>query len=445
MSMDGIPGLPGPMSRWIRKSQRDLERDLQLPIPTQIVSNEEYSPLPQTVRQAKVEALLLDIADRQSRRLGMDRRSFLRTSCGMAAAFTAMNTVFGRFFDVRAQELTDPAATVARPRFFILDAQTHHVPEGTPRVPANQAFLDYLIQVRHFGGNWNPSLRDRVISPTELQRINYIKEIFLDSETDVAVVSGLPQLTRDSYVVSPEEMVGTRSWVNELAILRWSAQGILIARAGETGTRRQRSPRSKSSPSIFVEGLSRPALDPNGEGWWLDDEKAAHPRSSFLAQARREEHLRAIKASRRSAPSAPSTVTPRIASSAPVSSSPRSTSLDLNFLVWSPPFPRSGRRHGCRAVGPALREVPWVSDLLRLEEPASGCAERFHGAGGDVRDDRDHASNPCRSHARGRCSSRSRGLSVPWGRTRCGAPPAAGTKRCAGSRFRSRAARALRA
>src|SRR6476646_7525035 len=70
------------------------------PLPTRIVSNEEFPPLPQTEEQCRVEQALNTLTERSSRRLGMSRRRFLQTTGGMAAAFLAMNSVFGRFFDV---------------------------------------------------------------------------------------------------------------------------------------------------------------------------------------------------------------------------------------------------------------------------------------------------------------------------------------------------------
>ena len=42
------------------------------PVPTQMISNGEFTPLPQTPRQRKVEDRLKDLADTTSRRLGMD-------------------------------------------------------------------------------------------------------------------------------------------------------------------------------------------------------------------------------------------------------------------------------------------------------------------------------------------------------------------------------------
>ena len=56
------------------------------PIPTQIVSNGEYFPPPQSEIQKSVERRIFELADENGKRLGLDRRQFLQTGCGMAAA-----------------------------------------------------------------------------------------------------------------------------------------------------------------------------------------------------------------------------------------------------------------------------------------------------------------------------------------------------------------------
>ena len=89
---------------------------LPSPIPTRVVSNGEYLPAPQTRGSARVEHVLAALADRYGAALGMDRRQFLRTSCGMAAAFLAMNQVFGSLFDVGDGRGRRPAAARARAR-----------------------------------------------------------------------------------------------------------------------------------------------------------------------------------------------------------------------------------------------------------------------------------------------------------------------------------------
>ena len=82
----------------------------EIPLPTRLVSNEEFPPLPQTPAQQAVEARILAEAGRLAPRLGLSRRDFLRTSGGIATSLLAMNAVFGRFFDVLPVEAAEPAA-----------------------------------------------------------------------------------------------------------------------------------------------------------------------------------------------------------------------------------------------------------------------------------------------------------------------------------------------
>ena len=70
------------------------------PIPTQIISSDEYIPAPQSEQQKQVEARLLDMGDELGKKQGLDRRQFFQTAAGMAAAFVAMNDTFGAVFDV---------------------------------------------------------------------------------------------------------------------------------------------------------------------------------------------------------------------------------------------------------------------------------------------------------------------------------------------------------
>jgi len=55
------------------------------PIPTQIVSNGEYLPPKQSETQKRVERRILELADENAKKLGLSRRQFMATGCGMAA------------------------------------------------------------------------------------------------------------------------------------------------------------------------------------------------------------------------------------------------------------------------------------------------------------------------------------------------------------------------
>ncbi|MGH6814275.1 MAG: amidohydrolase family protein, partial [Hyphomicrobiaceae bacterium] len=65
------------------------------PIPTQIVSSDEYYPAPQSAKQKEVENRLLDMGDELGKTQGLSRRQFFQSAAGMAAAFVAMNETYG--------------------------------------------------------------------------------------------------------------------------------------------------------------------------------------------------------------------------------------------------------------------------------------------------------------------------------------------------------------
>src|SRR5439155_26014120 len=78
------------------------------PIPTQFVSSDEFTPLPQTDQQRKVEARINELGDLPAKHQGVSRRKFFQTAAGMAAAFVAMNDVYVPIFGVSAAEAQNP-------------------------------------------------------------------------------------------------------------------------------------------------------------------------------------------------------------------------------------------------------------------------------------------------------------------------------------------------
>ena len=94
---------------WIPKWLRDRRKGVDSPAPTQVVSNEEFIPRPQNREQKQVEYLVGELAAANSRKLGVKRRSFLRSSMGMAAYFWASNQVYGHHWEVEEAELWEPS------------------------------------------------------------------------------------------------------------------------------------------------------------------------------------------------------------------------------------------------------------------------------------------------------------------------------------------------
>ena len=165
--------------------------DFKSPVPTRMVSNGEFNPLPQTKRQRQFEERLKDLSEATARKLRMDRRQFLRSSCGMAAAFVALNDVFGPVFDVGSAEAAQPEAAAQRANGlagqFILDDQVHFVRD-------DYKVEDILGLARYAGQHWNPSLlKDALgVSLDRYKFENFLKEVYLDSDTKVALLSGAP-------------------------------------------------------------------------------------------------------------------------------------------------------------------------------------------------------------------------------------------------------------
>ncbi|MDY6848473.1 MAG: hypothetical protein AB7F20_14295 [Geoalkalibacter sp.] len=103
----------------------------------------------------QVENRLFELADHLGAQLGLDRRRFLRSSCGMAAAFMAMNSVFGPLFNVASAEAAAPEAAADRVKSLrdqlIIDVQTHFV---YPDYPSRG-----ILGLRELAKRWNPQLK----------------------------------------------------------------------------------------------------------------------------------------------------------------------------------------------------------------------------------------------------------------------------------------------
>ena len=166
---------------WIRKFQRDRKKGVDSAMPTQVLSNEEFIPRPQSRKQKEVEFYIGQMAEEKSRKLGMDRRTFMASAMGMATCFLASNKVWGKVWDVTEAETFDPAAyqeKLPKGEFFVLDVQTHFT---------NGIALNF--RSNEFVKNMGFNLKDDVESYSFSQ---FLKEIFFDSETEMIVISGVP-------------------------------------------------------------------------------------------------------------------------------------------------------------------------------------------------------------------------------------------------------------
>jgi predicted TIM-barrel fold metal-dependent hydrolase len=256
----------------------------EVPLPTRLVSNEEFPPQSQTAAQRQVEQRILTEAGRLAPRLGLSRRDFLRTSGGMATSFLAMNAVFGRFFDVLPVEAADPAAFRERTGepFFIFDVQVHYVGAGYDPGNAEAArkgavAKQGLLGLRQQARRLNPKLASDRGTLADLSWENFVKEVFLDSETAIGLISTPPGPYPQEAVVPPKEMTHIRDEINRVTqSRRMLAHGLVTPQLGQADLDFMdlQAATLKVDAWKAYTGAAPKGFD---RGWFVDDEKIAYP------------------------------------------------------------------------------------------------------------------------------------------------------------------------
>ena len=281
-----------PLNPYVFRPHRGLRRGLstEVPLPTRLVSNEEFPPLAQTPAQRDVEGLILREADRLAPRLGLSRRDFLRTSGGMATSLLAMNAVFGRFFDVVPAEAAEPSAWKTRSGDapFIFDVQLHYV--GAAYDPADEEMArrgvskQGLLGLRKSARRLNPKLGSDRGTLADLSWANMVKEVFLDSETSMGLISTPPGPYPEQAVVPPKEMTHFRDEINRVTqSRRMLAHGLITPQLGQ----RDLDFMDQQAQTLKVDawkGYTGAAPKGFDRGWFVDDEKIAYP---MLERARK--------------------------------------------------------------------------------------------------------------------------------------------------------------
>ncbi|HEX2887802.1 amidohydrolase family protein [Vineibacter terrae] len=251
------------------------ERAFRSPIPTQMISNGEFTPLPQSPQQRRVEARIKELAALYGKKLGMSRRGFLTTASGMAAAFMAMNDVFGPVFSVSKAEAAEPDVAKARAEAlasqFIFDIQTHFVHDGFKQE-------DLLGLAKYAADNWNRELKQKQLTLAYYKFENYVRQIFLNSDTKIALLSGAPFDDPSWWLIPNDQIVDTVEAVNRMAGAR-RMLGHFVFTPGQPGwmeavDKALDNPRHQAWKGYTI---GDPLTNTTRYPWRLDDEKLMYP------------------------------------------------------------------------------------------------------------------------------------------------------------------------
>ena len=262
-------------------------------------------------------------ADDLGPKLGLDRRAFLASSAGIAASLWAVNMVacgddggggsgsgsasmgtegtggpgsgptgsatdgsgatsngYDLGDDETGMDTTGSGPCTPLEGEFIFDVQTHHInPEGSWR-ETNPGYADF------FFGQEQANCGDGALECFSAD--HYIDLMFLDSDTHVAVLSGIPaSVCGDEPPGSPcgnpltnDEIVQTRELVNMLANSQRSVNHCMI-------TPNVNLPAQLDIMQMIVESFGvggwkcYPPWGPTGTGWYLDSSDVGVP---FISQ-----------------------------------------------------------------------------------------------------------------------------------------------------------------
>ena len=194
---------------------------LRLPIKLDSTSNGEFVPVPLEPVHHHARRLALENATAHARRVGRTRRDFLVSSCGAATTLLAMNTAFlagcrrGGSYEVPKEAALEPAAADAAlgGNEFIFDVQGHFVnPTGawTRALPEGARPLGF-VDMSGCAAADAPGLDYLRCGGSE----EFIKDIFLDSDTDLTVLSFVPS-TREDEPLTIEEAAATAAVVEKM-------------------------------------------------------------------------------------------------------------------------------------------------------------------------------------------------------------------------------------
>ena len=255
---------------------RDDDTAKALPIKLDAVSNGEFIPIPQSSVLRRVVDNARQRITYHAARKGMERREFLKTSCASATVLLGINQLVGcaggRYALNSDSELDNAAADdVLAGSEFIFDVQTHHVSTDRPWYKQNVVmnFLADTPQADCKREHWSDCY----------SRDLFIKEIFLDSDTQLGVLSALAG-GGEGNPLHAEEAAQTREAMARMeGSPRLRIHGIVLPNMGVFEETKEHMQRIKEELGVAAWKLY-PIWGAEGTGYHLDsDIGRAHGRS----------------------------------------------------------------------------------------------------------------------------------------------------------------------
>ena len=253
------------------------------------MSNGEFVPAPPSPRDRDVLRRIRALVDDASARTGMDRRRFLQTAGGVAASLTAFNLAAcssasrsartrptaggastsgpgGTFSVPPASDLPACESALRSQAEFVFDVHTHHVMPDRPwrqNAPETVGLVLGMVPT-------DCRAADRLDC---VNRATYLHDLFLASDTTVALLSDVPNSGPSDAPVPFPDALGTQQLAAQLAhggAPRVLVQNVIAPNVGDLHARLDDMTATVASGQVAAFKVYT-AWNPSGPGFSLED------------------------------------------------------------------------------------------------------------------------------------------------------------------------------
>jgi predicted TIM-barrel fold metal-dependent hydrolase len=279
-----------------------------------------------------------------------------------------MNDVYGPVFQVNAAEAASVDLSLLRQQSlsgqFVFDCHTHFLRDDTR--------LEGFVRAREAVGRtgWNPQIAGRPQTIEDLKFDNYVKEIFLDSDTKVALISGSPSEDPRDWFLTNEMKADARRRINEAAGSQrllshaiftpgWDGWLETIERDAET-----LRPDAWKGYTVGDNTNKQLARHP----WRMDDERITYPGYAKFQRL----GITTVCVHKGLYPESTEQQFPHLVAYAKVDDVGKAAKdwPDLNFVIYHAGFRNTGGDNPTRAAREWERtgRIEWVTDLAEVRE-----------------------------------------------------------------------------
>jgi predicted TIM-barrel fold metal-dependent hydrolase len=238
----------------------------RLPVKLDSTSNGEYWPTTPSPALRAVQRSAIEQAFINARRVGLSRREYLASSCGVATVLLALNQLGcgGGRYRVSQDAPLDKASAdqVLTGKEFIFDVQTHEVSGDRIWWVSGQPSIGDFLKTTPQADCGAP-LWARCFTEDAL-----IREVFLNSDTQLAVLS---ELWGDPLPLFVEEAARTQERVAQLGKGRLRIHGVVQPTTAPWSKIAEDMRAQVAKWQISAWKLYT-VWGPKGTGWWLTDE-----------------------------------------------------------------------------------------------------------------------------------------------------------------------------